>query len=70
MSSLPFVKYIYQIENLNASQKREIGYCEIIISTNKDLITLENQIDTLQEIFPNVMENIFFENAKKLIKFL
>lgn len=70
MSSLPFVKYIYQIENLNASQKREIGYCEIIISTNKDLITLENQIDTLKEIFPNVMENIFFENAKKLIKFL
>ena len=32
LKTVPDVKYIYQIENLAANQKREQGYCEVIIA--------------------------------------
>ncbi|MBR4374698.1 MAG: ATP-grasp domain-containing protein [Treponema sp.] len=69
ISGFEFVKTITQIENYAATQKREVGYAEIIIdgSTFEELM---GNLKTIKENFPEKIEEIFFENAKNIINTL
>lgn len=65
-ASLPFVKFVNQQENLGARQLREKGYSEIIFNA-KTFSELKENLNTLKKEFHAEMENIFFENAIKLL---
>lgn len=64
--ALSFVKFVNQQENLGAKQLREKGYSEIIF-TAKTFQELNENLNTLKSEFKNEMEEIFFENAVKLL---
>ncbi len=65
-ASLPFVKFVNQQENLGAKQLREKGYSEIIFNA-KTFSQLKENLKLLKKEFQTEMENIFFENALKLL---
>lgn len=65
-AALPFVKFVNQQENLGARQLREKGYSEIIFNA-KTFEELKENLNTLKKEFQAEMENIFFENALKLL---
>ncbi len=65
--SLPFVKYISQIQNFAALQLREMGYCEVIIGTPKSFSELAECLDKLNDAVPHLMEQSFYQKAKELI---
>ncbi len=63
---LPFIEYIHQIHNLAATQKRETGYCEVIIS-GKDFKELSVNIKELEKRFPSLTEPAFIEKAQQML---
>lgn len=63
LKKIESVKYISQIENYAATQKREVGYAEIIISS-EDLMS---ELEKIKMAFPELIEEIFYENAKNII---
>lgn len=62
------IKYIYQIENKNALQIREQGYCEVIISDCESVKELEDEMNQIQELYSKVTEESFFTSAKKYLQ--
>jgi len=61
------VKQIFQIENPSASQIRERGYTEIVLSAENNS-KLENELEKIKMAFPNFIEEVFYENAKNILK--
>ncbi|MGP1586748.1 MAG: ATP-grasp domain-containing protein [Treponemataceae bacterium] len=70
MCQIPFVLAVNQIENHEAKQLREIGYTEVIFGQTDTLEELMDELDTLNKDFFQVMEQVFYENAKKLAKII
>ena len=68
LKKLPFVKQINQTKNDAAKQKRECGYCELILGNDESLTELEANLISLKEKFPDIMEEVFFYNSMNLIK--
>ena len=69
LHELPFVKYIHQIHNLAARQKRETGYCELIF-TGKNFVALEENLNRLESCFPDAVEPAFIQKARELMGIL
>ncbi len=66
LSSLNYIKHIYQIENKKAQQLRERGYCEVILCA-KTKIELEQNLEDLYKNFTAKIEESFYKKAKELI---
>ena len=69
LKELPFVKYLNQIENLVAKQERETGYCESVISDASTPGKLLDHLEEIKNIFPEIIEPVFWDNAKKMLIF-
>lgn len=67
IKSFPFVEYVCQIENYAATQKREVGYSEIIISAENFEGLFEN-LKKIKSAFPEIIEEVFYRNAENLIQ--
>lgn len=68
LKKIEFIKQINQTENENAKQKRETGYCEIIIDEKNG--TLKQNLDKLKTNFPNLIEEIFYIQAINMLPIL
>ena len=66
ISGYDFVSQVTQIENYAATQKREVGYAEVIM-TGDTFEELMKNLRKLKEDLPEAIEDIFFENAAKII---
>ena len=66
LASLPYVFCVNQIEDTGAKQLREAGYLEVIFGNTKELSCLMSQLDEIKTLFPDQIEQVFYENAKKL----
>lgn len=67
LRELPFISYITQIENYAATQKREVGYCELILSTSESFEELKKDLLKIKQILPEDIEDVFWQNAENLI---
>lgn len=67
---LPFVHYLCQTDNDAAKQRREMGFCEILLGGSPKPQDLSDQLDQIKEKFPEIVEPGFFETAKKMLSFL
>ncbi len=67
---LPYVRYLCQTDNDAAKQRREMGFCEILIGGSADPRDLSAQLDEIREKFPEIIEPGFFDTAKKMISIL
>ncbi|QTQ14691.1 ATP-grasp domain-containing protein [Treponema parvum] len=65
---IPFVRRIDQIHDAAASQRRAQGFCEIIFGGTSSAGELQNQLDFIAAEFPQLIEPVFFKNAKELIE--
>ena len=63
---LPFVKCVNQTVNGLAKQYRESGFCELILCDDSFDLLLQD-LDFLREKFPNIIEEQFYQTAKKMI---
>ena len=63
---LPFVKCVNQTVNDLAKQHRESGFCELILCDDSFDLLLQD-LDFLREKFPNIIEEQFYQTAKKMI---
>lgn len=68
LKKIEFIKQINQTENENAKQKRETGYCEIIIDEKNG--TLKQNLDKLKTNFPNLIEENFYIQAINMLPIL
>lgn len=66
LKELPFICFINQINNLEAKQEREKGYCEIIIS-GKGNEELKSNLNLLHEKFPLFVDKELIIKAQTLI---
>lgn len=66
MAALDFVYGVNQIENKEAKQLREVGYSEVILGKTEKLEQTMKNLEQLNELFPDEMESIFYNNAIKL----
>lgn len=64
------LKYICQTENLAARQLREQGFCEIIFGGTNSLQELTGCLQNLKREYPEIIEEIFFENANSMLKII
>ena len=64
--SLDFVKSIKQMENKEAKQNRETGYCEMLIGSTSTLDQLMFHLEFLKKNYPQIIEPIFYANAIKM----
>ena len=62
LKSLPYIIHINQIVNDAALQRREEGYCEIIIE--------RSALQTFKDNFPNLIDPVFYQKTKDLEKLL
>ncbi len=67
---LPYVRYLCQTDNDAAKQRREMGFCEILLGGSPDARVLERQLDEIREKFPEIIEPGFFDTAKKMLDLL
>lgn len=67
VKKFPSLKYICQTENLAARQLREQGFCEIIFGGTETLAELKENLEQLKKNYPEIIEEIFFENALKML---
>ncbi len=67
---LPFVHYLCQTDNDAAKQRREMGFCEILIGGGENPRELCVQLEEIEEKFPDIIEPAFFDTAKKMISSL
>lgn len=63
-----FIKHISQTVNDGALQKRETGYCEIIITSDKSIENLLENLNQLKELYPEIIEPVFYNNSMNLYK--
>lgn len=68
--ALPFVHYLCQTDNDAAKQRREMGFCEILIGGSPQPNDLLLQLKEIEEKFPKIIEPAFFDTAKKMLAFL
>lgn len=68
--ALPYVRYLCQTDNDAAKQRREMGFCEILIGGSPDANQLCEQLKEIEEKFPDIIEPAFFDTAKKMLAFL
>ena len=66
LSSLKYIKHIFQIENKKARQLRERGYCEVILCAETKT-ELEQNLDDLYKKFTTKIEESFYKKAKELL---
>ena len=66
--ALPFVHYLCQTDNDAAKQRREMGFCEILIGGGENPRELCVQLEEIEEKFPEIIEPAFFDTAKKMLK--
>ncbi len=64
------VFYVRQIQNKNARQHREEGFCEVIFGKEENPKELKNDLENLKNSFLDIMEKDFYEKAIKMIDFL
>ena len=64
------VLYVRQMQNKNARQHREEGFCEVIFGAKNSAQELKNDLENLKSSFPEIMEEEFYRKAKELMKFL
>ena len=62
------VEYICQIEDKEAKQEREKGYCEVVISNIKSKNLLKQKMMELKNNYPEISEETFFNNAFNMIE--
>ena len=67
LKSMDGVKFIRQINNTNAKQERERGFCELILSTDGGYDDLIKKLDSIKETFPHAIESSFYDNAVSLL---
>lgn len=67
---LDFVHYLCQTDNDAAKQRREMGFCEILIGGSPVPQELLAQLKEIEEKFPQIIEPAFFDTAKKMISLL
>ena len=67
---LPYVRYLCQTDNDAAKQRREMGFCEILLGGSADPRDLEIHLDEIRQKFPQIIEPGFFDTAKKMLEFL
>lgn len=70
MSKQKFVCGVNQIENKEARQLREVGYSEVIFGQNETINGTMENLETLKSLFPEEMEMIFYNNARKLAEYI
>ena len=68
--ALPYVHYLCQTDNDAAKQRREMGFCEILIGGSPQPDDLLLQLKEIEEKFPKIIEPAFFDTAKKMLAFL
>ena len=68
--ALPYVHYLCQTDNDAAKQRREMGFCEILIGGSPKPDDLLLQLKEIEEKFPKIIEPTFFDTAKKMLAFL
>ncbi len=73
IQKLQFVIYVRQVQNLVAKQERETGYCEIVFksgpgSYEEKLSSIKKRLEELSNRFPEIIEDILYERAVKLIE--
>lgn len=68
--ALPYVHYLCQTDNDAAKQRREMGFCEILIGGSPQANDLLLQLKEIEEKFPKIIEPAFFDTAKKMLAFL
>ncbi len=68
--ALPYVHYLCQTDNDAAKQRREMGFCEILIGGSPQPNDLLLQLKEIEEKFPKIIEPAFFDTAKKMLAFL
>lgn len=68
--ALPYVHYLCQTDNDAAKQRREMGFCEILIGGSPKPDDLLLQLKEIEEKFPKIIEPAFFDTAKKMLAFL
>lgn len=61
---------VNQLQNNEAKQLREMGYCEVIFGKCKSLKSIVEQLEILNLRFFDKMEKTFYNNAKKLVKII
>lgn len=66
MAEQNFVYAVNQIENKEAHQLREVGYSEIIFGQRNSISEVIDDLETLKNMFPEEMEEVFYNNAYKL----
>lgn len=66
LSEKKYVMAVNQIENREAKQLREVGYTEIIFGGDEKLDDTMCKLDELNGQFSEVMEPVFFKNARLL----
>lgn len=64
------VFYVRQIQNKNARQHREEGFCEVIFGKEKNPKELKNDLENLNKNFSDIMEKKFYAKAIKMADFL
>ena len=67
---LPYVWYLCQTDNDAAKQRREMGFCEILLGGSENPRDLQVQPEEIKEKFPQIIEPGFFETAMKMLDFL
>ena len=67
---LPYVHYLCQTDNDAAKQRREMGFCEILIGGSPDPSRLCEQLEEIEKKFPDIIEPAFFDTAKKMTALL
>ena len=68
--ALPFVHYLCQTDNDAAKQRREMGFCEILIGGSANPRDLQVQLEEIKQKFPQIIEPGFFDTANKMLEFL
>lgn len=66
LKKISFVKHLSQVENLEAKQEREKGYCEVIIATDKK----NEEINLLKEKFPHLIDSELYKTEIEMFKFI
>lgn len=66
LHNIPYISFINQVNNLDAKQEREKGYCEVIVSAESSEELKEN-IKSLQKKVPAFVDEVLVEKAWKLI---
>lgn len=61
------VARVSRIENYAATQKREVGYTEVILA-GETLAEVESVLDTLRIRFPGLVEDVFYDRARAILE--